>query len=156
MDIYICFLSTIDQIRSALRTNARLLQAERSRVDLVARMSGISLNQQHGGSHSRCISASSQPTVTVNLAREQRDTALFRRLTMDGGPASTLPKRLPPAITAAGADFLLSAVKERAVGMAAKSESHQASALQSSNKTTSPLTNNAASNTPKLSMPSES
>ncbi|KAH9279337.1 N-terminal Xaa-Pro-Lys N-methyltransferase 1 [Echinococcus granulosus] len=81
--------SPLDKIQATIATNARLIKCERYRLELIARMAGISLSD--------CGSA-------ISVDREQKDARLYRLLcggdrckTKTRTGKSTGPERLPVA-----------------------------------------------------------
>uniref|UniRef100_A0A5K3F1F8 Nuclear pore complex protein Nup214 n=1 Tax=Mesocestoides corti TaxID=53468 RepID=A0A5K3F1F8_MESCO len=77
------FSSPFEKIRASIAVNAHLIKSERKRLDLISRMSGISLNDALGPTSTK---PSDKPSLclggsVVSPDREQRDADLFRMLT---------------------------------------------------------------------------
>ncbi len=97
------FSSPMDHIRATITTNARLIQAERARLELISRLSGISLNDSRSTpskSAHKEVSSSPAPSPflggsAISLEREQRDANLFRMLTEGEEGTTDKPARIP-------------------------------------------------------------
>ncbi|VDO03811.1 unnamed protein product [Rodentolepis nana] len=71
--------SALDKIQATVATNARLIKHERSRLELISRMAGISLNDSSSNKPSN-TSQLSLGGSAISLDREQRDAMLYRLL----------------------------------------------------------------------------
>lgn len=80
------FNSALGKIQATVATNARLIKHERSRLELISRMAGISLSDSLS-TKPRNTSHLSLGGSVIPLDREQRD-AMFYRLLCSGGVKS--------------------------------------------------------------------
>nr|CDS29944.1 nuclear pore complex protein nup214 [Hymenolepis microstoma] len=72
--------NALDKIQATVATNACLIKHERSRLELISRMAGISLNDSSSSNKPTNTSQLSLGGSSISLDREQRDAMLYRVL----------------------------------------------------------------------------